>query len=888
MPSLRKIRPLALFSETPIRCLCVLLLWQMLPATCLSQDRSMIEACKAAVALVEVDSDKVATAFCIDPYGIFVTNYHVVDEVEKDGFVRLVMRSSESDEWTLSASVLATDKKNDLAIIKADSIPEGKKLVAIELAQNPSLYETMNLTAYGFPFGKQLTVKEGANPSISVNVGKLTAIRKENGIVELIQLDATLNPGNSGGPVVDESGKVVGVVSFGLLTSGVNFAIPSDKIWPLLKTPLIEVQAPELGLNPESPVTVVAKLIMMQSILKDPLLELLVRVGELPEQRYELRPSGQNQYQAHVVVAQEEASKLSLRARAVFEQGEASFRLNNERWMLGGKEHWWSSVSSIRLLDDENAFSVLMRSGEELRVEPEKLPAIQVDYGNLPATLPLSKAKYLEIVREKTPKITARLEVKSEGKILFIHTLDTNETIEVEAASATLANRSSSGPVDSLKNAVEILETKERETKVKEAKTLRIPGVITNTARAGAGRYLLVSCASSLQLFIVEVDRAVVVKTLKMPSSTTLVSGTQNHFFLLDPLMSRLTRFSLETCEPDLAVAVPINVSIKSMASGEASDGPLLLSGVTTESKNKKGIWTFLDTQRLKVIPVNQPNITAISESTMIIRASANGKVFGAWEPFVSPSGIYIGTLIDRNLTFQSSRDVADHVLPNADGSYILTGRCGILNATNAYEVKDKTNQGAFFATSHPQFYLTFPRIDDSPYSPIVLRGVSVHQFGAQYPLARLPFTSTDFPDSDVFRKANELTLDQRLYFDLESNLLVAIPKTNDRIHIQPFDLIAAIKKTSSDYFFAYAPKITRFVPGQIYTSRVRVETNRRDLKYDLLVGPSGLAVDDTGKITWNVPSGYRPRSVDVIISVTSDGIHQGFASFSLESTKGE
>jgi S1-C subfamily serine protease len=207
----------------------------------ISQDRVIIEACKASVALVETGDRRVATAFCIDPVGIFVTNYHVVEKVEPGASVKLVMRSSETDEWSFSAEVIRFSLTNDLAILKAISIPSDKKLTSLELSRDPKIYETMDVIAFGFPFGKQLAVDKETNPSISVNVGKITAIRKENGTIELIQLDAVLNPGNSGGPVVDTTGKAVGIVSFGVLASGVNFAIPIEKLWSLIDPPLYQI-----------------------------------------------------------------------------------------------------------------------------------------------------------------------------------------------------------------------------------------------------------------------------------------------------------------------------------------------------------------------------------------------------------------------------------------------------------------------------------------------------------------------------------------------------------------------------------------------------------------------------------------------------------------------
>jgi hypothetical protein len=862
-----------------------------LPQSILGQDRTVIENCKASVALVEVGSDKNATAFCIDPNGVFVTNHHVVEDIEQDGEVRLVMQSSEADEWSLSASVHAVDEKNDLAILKAHHIPEGKKLTALKLSRSPNLYETMNLIAFGFPFGKQLTVTKGSNPSISVNVGKLTAIRKESGAVELIQLDATLNPGNSGGPVTDESGNVIGVVSFGLLASGVNFAIPVEKVWPLVKIPLIDVEAQGLGVNPEAPVDIGVRLVTMQSTLKDPSVELWVKMGESPEKRIELKSSDEIQYRAKVIVAEEDPTKLSLRARAVFEQGEASFQMTNKQLKLDEKEQWLSWVSSMRLLDDQEVLSCLMRDGSEIKVERAKLPSIEVNYGDIPATLPLSKVQYFEVIRQNPGKLTARLEVKSEGKTLFIHPLDTQVTVDVQATPADLKEPDGPGPFDSLKKAIEVIGPKERVTTVKENKVINIPGQITDVARAGAGRYLLVSVASSEKLIIIDVDNGVVAKILKLPSSATRVCGTKQHFFVLDLPKRVVARFSLESFEPDLAAPLPFEGTLRTMVSGEASNGPLLICSLETQKSSKVARWDFLDIERLKVIPVKLPGDRQIPEDFVQgvqVRASADGRVFGIWNLNSSPMGLRVATLVDRNLTLRSKHATVGHIVPTADGKALLTATDGILDPTFDPLGTQLSPQAPLFLTSHPEIYLSYPKNESVSYTTKKQQRVLVHQIGAKHPLARLPLSSEDIPVPNFFEQKGEITFDKRLFLDVESGLLVSIPSSNDRIHIQPFDLGAEIARISSDYFLAYSPKIDMYSPGQTYTSHVRVETNRKELSYELYVGPPGLTVESDGKITWNVPNGYKPRTADVIVAVSSDGVHQGFSAFTLKSTRGK
>ena len=74
----------------------------------------------------------------------------------------------------------------------------------------------MPLAAFGYPFGRMLAADKGY-PAVSVNTGTITALRRKEGKLSTIQLDASVNPGNSGGPVVDKKGNLIGIVVSGIL-----------------------------------------------------------------------------------------------------------------------------------------------------------------------------------------------------------------------------------------------------------------------------------------------------------------------------------------------------------------------------------------------------------------------------------------------------------------------------------------------------------------------------------------------------------------------------------------------------------------------------------------------------------------------------------------------
>lgn len=154
----------------------------------------------------------------IDKTGIIVTNNHVVEGAEKVK-VRL------NDNRTLTAKVLGTDPRSDLAVIKIDA----PNLSPIELGQANSVEVGEWVLAVGNPLGFANTVSVGVVSSLkrSVPVGG-------NGLVDAIQTDAAINPGNSGGALCDDQGRLIGINSAIATPSqgsvGIGFAIPIDRV----------------------------------------------------------------------------------------------------------------------------------------------------------------------------------------------------------------------------------------------------------------------------------------------------------------------------------------------------------------------------------------------------------------------------------------------------------------------------------------------------------------------------------------------------------------------------------------------------------------------------------------------------------------------------------
>jgi S1-C subfamily serine protease len=198
------------------------------PVTPAGGVQRVVAASAPAVVTVTVGSvasgGRLGSGFLVDRRGRVLTNAHVVADA-KTAHVRF------DDSTETDARVLGADESTDLAVLQPERTPAG--VAPLPLGRSGDLRVGDAVIAIGNPFGLERTATTGIVSALK------RIITAPNGfeIQNVIQTDAAINEGNSGGPLLDAAGRVIGInsqiASEGGGNNGVGFAVPIDTIRPV-------------------------------------------------------------------------------------------------------------------------------------------------------------------------------------------------------------------------------------------------------------------------------------------------------------------------------------------------------------------------------------------------------------------------------------------------------------------------------------------------------------------------------------------------------------------------------------------------------------------------------------------------------------------------------
>ncbi|KAJ3674013.1 hypothetical protein LUZ60_006005 [Juncus effusus] len=181
---------------------------------------------------VDLKVEGTGSGFVWDNFGHIVTNYHVVAKLATDQAsfhkCKIYFKDSNGGSYAKEGKLVGFDPAYDLAVLKVET--DENKLKPSQIGSSKKLKVGQSCFAIGNPYGFEQTLTTG----VVSGLGREIPSQNGRAIKGAIQTDASINAGNSGGPLIDSYGHVIGVNTATFtrkgsgMSSGVNFAIPID------------------------------------------------------------------------------------------------------------------------------------------------------------------------------------------------------------------------------------------------------------------------------------------------------------------------------------------------------------------------------------------------------------------------------------------------------------------------------------------------------------------------------------------------------------------------------------------------------------------------------------------------------------------------------------
>jgi hypothetical protein len=763
----------------------------------------LVKAGKAATALVECKQGPFllhGSAFCIHPGGTFVTAAHVL-RPPNPGFgdgqpseISLVLNSGQETARVVRARVLRADADLDLALLKVEG-QDG--LPTLPLGSDEQLAETADVVAFGFPFGEAMAVTAGQreHPAVSVNTGRVTSLRMRAGKLHRIQVDAVLNPGNSGGPVLDQDGKVVGVVVSSVTAgvqapsnTGVNLLIPVSHVARFIARPEVTFDPPFLKLTTvHDPATFRARAVRFVPSAQPLDLELVLKAERGPARTFPMTLKD-GTYRADAVPVPRPEGPVLLRITAVYPEGSVTGLIEDAAVRVAGTA---VPLREARRLVNGAEPRVVLRDGKVVRGSLAGVDAVPVRLGDASVTLDLGKASEVRLepplgLKGLTAAVVARQDGREVGRV--------TRALEVQGVPAADAEE-------------EALLDVEAPALEKDVVVRRLAGSVRDVAVGGGGRYLILHQPQQGRLAVFDVNQAKVVKYLPVADGNTRFTAG------LDKLVvaagdGTVQRWSLKTFEQEQSAPTPTKGRVLALSMGSATHGPVLVFATETNPPGSPWPASYLlgldRLERENLIWARAGHHHPVSGEHIHLRTSPDGKATALWATSYTPTGITWIRWDNRVAQSTYSHTSGGYLAPGAGGKVLFTGT-GMYTAIGMIPQDNKaypgSESGGQYVPAHGGGYYLYLGRGPGPgnFNPQAnrnqppRRGVAIHKLGVDRPLLVLPDVEVPAEGGDFIQ--HDFTLDKRFHLVPQAKLLIVIPPSNDQLVLYRVDVDAALEK---------------------------------------------------------------------------------------------
>jgi hypothetical protein len=330
----------------------------------------------------------------------------------------LVLTPGETTQKKLATTVLRIDKDADLALLKA----EGKGLTALELGDTRELIETTPVTVFGYSPSPDATPRPEDGPALTIRVARVTGLNKKAGILQRIQLDVTLPPGNSGGPVLDSKGRLLGMLTSEEGASKFTRAIPANRLALFLSKPEILFSPPPIPVGKQSePLDFRFTLASPFPLRKDLTVTFtLIEPGQSPRQSL-AKATGVDTYTAKAMPILPRKGPPRVQLTLPTEPTPTIFQTPDREVKVGIVTLKLSDLARIETINGTT--TATLQGGKQLVGQVQGLEAVEAHLNGVPATLDLNRVASLTLQKaDPLPGFVAYLiTVKQGAQTLTTH-----------------------------------------------------------------------------------------------------------------------------------------------------------------------------------------------------------------------------------------------------------------------------------------------------------------------------------------------------------------------------------------------------------------------------------------------------------------------------------
>jgi hypothetical protein len=819
-----------------------------------------VQRAKEATALVVLPSGGFGAAFCVDEAGYFITNKHVVQGIKEDEAISMVLHVGTKAERTISSKVVRADEKGELALLRVD---ETKDLKAIALGSETKLVETMSIAAFGFPPSDRFAIQGKKYPSISVNVGRVTSLQRAEDKLESIQIDASLNAGNVGGPVLDDDGKVIGVVRAG---TRLRSLVPISQVREFLSRIELSLAPAAVAFEKRhQPATFEIQAVSFSDPNLKLSVELQLEVEGADARRFAAKQDKDGVYRVVVAPIEEARGTASIPVKVLYTSGAIEGAIEDQLIGIGEEKLLLSKITHIEFAGDRSR--VVTKAGKERVGKLTNVGQVNIDLGGTTSKVNLSKASRL-VIRYFEPQIDKiRYKVvASKGDQPIRELIGQIPVTGIPTPSPSVAS-------------IDVPELASEKTMV------RLPAAIEQVAYGGGGRFIVLHLKRLNQLAIFDVSRAKVVRYLDAPAGDFLFTCGAKHLIIADDERNTLERWSLDTFEKEVSVDLPLQPVHR------AALGAQLVSLAALAGTGQVSVYRCPDdeTGRMK----QTKKITgSLKPYSLQIEPVPDGSGFALWNRRQhSDYGGYFATVRMRGNDYVLKSSSGSGVLfspvhASVNEGYVFSGNGLVFTADLQPVPAPKLKDALLMPVGTGLFVATRWTAADPKANPTESKSKATMDVHFVNHLSRA-FSIGNVEELDGISPAqldpSPFASDQRILLLPDSNLLVTIGNTNDYLVLRKIDVDAGLRASGEPFLFVRESAVPPATKGQDFRYSISTRSSTDQLSFALDNAPDGMRLSPAGELTWQVPADYSTGKAAVIVRITSSDRQQVFHSFQID-----